>query len=74
MPDEVVDVFCINLWFDPAGDVYVPVLWQAPILDNNEKFPLIILSHGLGGNRTTYTTICSDLASHGYIVAAMEHR
>ena len=36
--------------------------------------PVVLFSHGLGGMRTTYNGICSDLASHGYVVASVEHR
>lgn len=57
-----------------GGNVYIPALWQAPLLENDEKFPVVVLSHGIGGNRTTYTTFCLELASHGFIVAAIEHR
>ncbi|EPQ31668.1 uncharacterized protein PFL1_01001 [Pseudozyma flocculosa PF-1] len=34
----------------------------------------IVLSHGLGGTRTTYSTLCIGLAARGNIVAAIEHR
>ena len=54
--------------------MYIPALWQAPLIDCDEHFPVIILSHGIGGNRTTYSTYCCQLASHGYLVAAVEHR
>ncbi|XP_041361888.1 platelet-activating factor acetylhydrolase 2, cytoplasmic-like [Gigantopelta aegis] len=57
-----------------GGDVYVPAVWQAPMLRSDGKFPVLVLSHGLGGNRTTYTTFCCNLASHGFVVAALEHR
>ncbi|KAH6619553.1 platelet-activating factor acetylhydrolase, isoform II-domain-containing protein [Chaetomium sp. MPI-SDFR-AT-0129] len=37
-------------------------------------FPVVIFSHGLGGSRTLYSSICGELASHGLIVVAVEHR
>ena len=60
--------------FVTSGDVYIPALWQAPLTDSQAKFPVVILSHGIGGNRTTYSTFCCELASHGYLVAVPEHR
>ncbi|KAK9727637.1 hypothetical protein K7432_001671 [Basidiobolus ranarum] len=38
------------------------------------QFPVVIFSHGLGGCRTTYSSICGEIASHGFIVCAVEHR
>jgi len=40
---------------------------------NSSMFPLIIFSHGLGGNRTQNTIMIEELASHGYVVIAIEH-
>ncbi|XP_041470551.1 platelet-activating factor acetylhydrolase 2, cytoplasmic-like [Lytechinus variegatus] len=54
--------------------VTLPVCWHGKLSDSKNKYPVIIFSHGLGGCRTTYTSICMDIASHGCIVAAVEHR
>ena len=39
----------------------------------NETYPLIIFSHGLGGNRTQNTIMVEELVSHGYVVIGIEH-
>lgn len=36
-------------------------------------FPLLIFSHGNGGMRAQNTFWCDHMASHGYIVAAVDH-
>src|SRR5262249_3278415 len=36
-------------------------------------YPLILFSHPAGMHRRTATFLCNHLASHGYIVAAMNH-
>ena len=41
--------------------------------NKKELYPLIIFSHGLGGNRTQNTIMIEELASHGYVVLAIEH-
>ena len=43
-------------------------------LKTKEKLPVIVFSHGIKTNRTTYSTFCTQLASEGNVVAAVEHR
>ncbi|MFD8275256.1 alpha/beta hydrolase family protein [Streptomyces flaveolus] len=37
------------------------------------RFPLVLLSPGFGMPRTTLTSLADDLASRGYVVAAVDH-
>lgn len=48
--------------------------WRADLLSRDEALPAIVLSHGLGGSRHLYSSLSLELASHGFIVAAVEHR
>ncbi|MDO6470667.1 dienelactone hydrolase family protein [Maribacter sp. 1_MG-2023] len=38
-----------------------------------KKYPLILISHGTGGNRINHSWLASELASNGFIVAAVDH-
>ncbi|RLK59615.1 platelet-activating factor acetylhydrolase isoform II [Actinokineospora cianjurensis] len=37
------------------------------------RLPLVLFSHGYAGSRATGTALAEDLASHGYLVAAVDH-
>jgi dienelactone hydrolase len=37
------------------------------------SYPLAVFSHHSGGNRRSATFLCTHLASHGYVVAALDH-
>ena len=39
-----------------------------------KNMPVLICSHGLAANRAGLTALCSEFASYGYVVAAVEHR
>lgn len=46
---------------------------NAPVAKQPSHFPLVILSHGMGGSGFGYTALIEHLVSHGYAVAAIEH-
>jgi len=46
---------------------------NAPVAKRPHQFPVVILSHGLGGSGFGYTALIEHLVSHGYVVATIEH-
>ena len=53
-----------------------PASRQAAVRDAAARpgeLPLILFSHGYGGERRQTTHFCTHLASHGYAVASMDH-
>lgn len=40
---------------------------------DNTKYPVLVFSHGWGLQTSLYTTALEDLASHGYVIAAIDH-
>ena len=55
------------------GRPYVPIIEKAAV-NQDKKWPLIVFSHGLGCARFTYSQVCYNLASYGFIVIGTEHR
>lgn len=41
--------------------------------DVHGTYPLIVFSHGTTGTRSSNTSLYNELASHGYVVAAVDH-
>ncbi|ERI92999.1 Platelet-activating factor acetylhydrolase, plasma/intracellular isoform II, partial [Clostridiales bacterium oral taxon 876 str. F0540] len=46
---------------------------DANISSAKNSYPLIIINHGFGSSRFIHTSQAEDLASHGYIVVAIDH-
>jgi dienelactone hydrolase len=46
---------------------------NVPVASGTNRFPIIVYSHGSGTDRTINSQITVDLASHGYIVASVDH-
>lgn len=56
-----------------SGAIVSHAVDNAPVGKEPSFFPVVILSHGLGGSGFGYTALIEDLVSHGYVVAAIEH-
>lgn len=57
---------------------YRSVLWtnsreDAPVASQGGPFPVLLFNHGWAGRRTQDTFLTEDLASHGYVVASIDH-
>jgi len=57
---------------------YRSVLWtnsraDAPIAANGAPFHVLLFNHAWGGRRTQDTFLTEELASHGYVVVAIDH-
>ncbi len=46
---------------------------NAPLKMNAKKYPLIVMSHGNGGDRLNNSWLAEILAANGYIVVSMDH-
>lgn len=69
--------FAVATWHDAARDRDVPVKIHFPATigakGDAAKFPIIIFSHGLGGNRDGGKKWAQHWASHGFVVAVLQH-
>jgi predicted dienelactone hydrolase len=52
-------------------DVYLPQPKSGST--SSEPYPVIVISHGLAEDRNTYSYLAQHLASHGFVVAALDH-
>ena len=50
-----------------------PVVLYLPKVTSSSKLSLVVISHGLGSDLTTFSYLAKHLASHGFAVAVPEH-
>lgn len=55
-----------------GGNVLGYAIPNAQVIQN-QKFPVVLFFPGRGGERQGYSILCEALASHGYMVMAMDH-
>jgi pimeloyl-ACP methyl ester carboxylesterase len=53
--------------------IHTHALQDAPIADDGPGFPVLVFSPGYGTSCTVYQSFFEDLASNGYVVAAIDH-
>ena len=58
---------------DSSRERKFPVNLYLPQTKSKELLPLIVISHGLGSDLTTFAYFAQHLASHGFAVAVPEH-
>lgn len=46
----------------------------AAVAPQPEGWPLVVFSHGLYGSSAGYSALCAEIASHGAVVLALEHK
>jgi dienelactone hydrolase len=58
---------------DTLSTVRTNAVSDAPPAGHQHSLPLVVLSPGFTNSRSTLTALAEDLASHGYVVAAIDH-
>jgi len=53
--------------------ITTPANLNAPISTDEATFPVLLFSHGLGGFKAQNTFQVIELASHGYVIIAIDH-
>jgi predicted esterase len=56
-----------------SGEIKSHAIENAPVAKTPKEFPVVLLSHGLGGTGLEYACLIEELVSNGYVVAAIEH-
>ena len=59
--------------FDQLNLVQTHARTDLAVADTEPRYPLLVFSHGAGMSLETQTAQSEDLASHGYVVAVIDH-
>lgn len=58
---------------DQTSEIPSHSYWFTSISDEEENYPVVIVSHGWGGFMSLHTDLAEELASRGYIVVSIDH-
>jgi predicted ester cyclase len=72
---SLLTVFGVPLTIGPAdvADFQAHAIANAPLADDEERYPVLIFSHGGAADVTMYTAQLEELASQGYVVVGVNH-
>jgi hypothetical protein len=62
-----------SFFLDHLALVKVPAYQESMVSTSGEPFPIILFSHGWNGFNAQNTSQAIELASHGYVVAGVQH-
>jgi predicted dienelactone hydrolase len=70
-----------GIWGELVGEalgmdlssVHVHAILDAPVASEQQRYPLVIVSPGNGFMPAVYTALAEELASHGFVVAGVNH-
>ncbi|MFG2693114.1 alpha/beta hydrolase family protein [Kitasatospora sp. NPDC048407] len=75
LPDATMRAFLVGVGF-PLDPALVPLTAGrvgAPVHRTGHRLPVIVYSHGARSHRADHTVMVQELASHGYVVVAVDH-
>jgi dienelactone hydrolase len=63
----------IDQYWSDRPTVHTHATIGAPLSSARKQYSVVIFSHGMNSARFRYTAIVEELASHGYVVASIDH-
>ncbi len=82
VPAALIDTMLLRQYYDILPSILgiwrslpVPAWSEAPPLatSRGQGWPVLLFSHGGGVSRANYTALVTAMASHGYVVVAIDH-
>ena len=61
------------IYWDGFRQLLGNAVWDAPVLVSGVQYPILIYTHGDTSWRHTNIYLLEELASHGYVVASIDH-
>lgn len=70
---DIKGLFRPATYIGPSSLPITSVYEGAPFVVGSQRFPLLVFSHGWGNPTFLYTAELEDIASHGYVIMAVDH-